>query len=112
MNNYDKCKSIVSFVCCKVLFLCVLTVMMLSSYQMAIKPMETLTAATINGAWSIDQAKNIGSLTPGKKADILILEVPNIHFIAYYLGQNVVQHVIKHGKQVVKDKKLIYDSKN
>ncbi|KKL07825.1 hypothetical protein LCGC14_2582150, partial [marine sediment metagenome] len=84
-----------------------LTVMMLASYQMAMKPMETLTAATINGAWSIEQAKNIGSLTPGKKADIIILNVPNIHFIAYYLGENVVQHVIKEGNLVVKDKQLI-----
>ena len=87
-----------------------LTVMTLSSYQMGMKPMETLTAATINGAWSINQAKNIGSLTPGKKADILILDVPNIHFIAYYLGQNDILHVIKNGTKVVDNKKLIYES--
>ncbi|MHA1991842.1 MAG: imidazolonepropionase [Candidatus Hodarchaeales archaeon] len=85
-----------------------LTVMTLSSYQMAMKPMETLTAATINGAWAIDQAKNIGSLAPGKQADIVILDVPNIHFIAYYLGQNTVRYVIKNGKTVVKNKTIEY----
>lgn len=85
-----------------------LTVMTLSSYQMAMKPMETLTAATINGAWAIDQAKNIGSLTQGKQADIVVMDVPNIHFIAYYLGQNTVRHVIKNGKLVIKDKQMIY----
>jgi imidazolonepropionase len=80
---------------------------------MAMKPMETLTAATINAAWAINQAKNIGSLTTGKQADIVILDVPNIHFIAYYLGQNTVKHVIKGGNFVVKNKELFhYSTKN
>ncbi|MFW9930838.1 MAG: imidazolonepropionase [Candidatus Thorarchaeota archaeon] len=84
-----------------------LTVMTLASYQMGLKPIESLNAATIHGAWALGQASTIGSLEVGKKADIVVLDIPNIHFIAYYLGKNTTKYVIKNGEMVVKDGKIV-----
>ena len=85
-------------------------VMMLSNYQMAIRPIESLNAATINGAWAINKPKICGSLSIGKNADIVILDIPNIYFIGYHLGQNHVVDVFKDGKRIVKNRKLLKNS--
>ena len=85
-------------------------VMMLSNYQMAIRPIESLNAATINGAWAINRSKTCGSLSVGKKADVVILDIPNIFWIGYYLGQNRVLDVFKDGKRVVKEGQLLKNS--
>ncbi len=58
---------------------------------------ECLTAATLNAANSLGLAREIGSLEPGKRADVLVLDVPNYHFLVYELGRNPVRAVIKDG---------------
>jgi len=36
----------------------------------------------------------------GKKADIIILDIPNHHQLSYWFGMNLVERVIKNGKIV------------
>jgi len=73
----------------------------LACRQMKMTPAEALTASTINAAHAINRADEIGSLEPGKKADVLILDVPNHGFLGYRFGVNLVSKVIKEGKIVV-----------
>lgn len=61
---------------------------------------EAMTAATINAAHAIDKADEIGSLELGKKADAVIMDVPNHKFLGYRFGINIVEKVVKDGRLV------------
>jgi len=68
---------------------------------MKLTPAEAITAATINAAHAVCRAGEIGSLEVGKKADIIVLDVPNHKFLGYRFGVNLVDKVIKNGRLVV-----------
>jgi imidazolonepropionase-like amidohydrolase len=55
-------------------------------------------AAAINAAAAIGRADRIGSIEPGKQADLLILSEPDYRHLRYRFGTNLVQTVIKKGK--------------
>jgi len=76
-------------------------VISLACYHMKLSPAEALTAATINGACAIQRQDEIGSLEIGKKADLIVFEVPNHEFLPYHFGVNLVSKVIKNGKIVI-----------
>jgi imidazolonepropionase len=59
---------------------------------------EVLTAATLNAAASIGRADRIGTLEPGKQADIVCLDVPNHRHLVYEHGRNAVRWVVKKGR--------------
>jgi imidazolonepropionase len=81
-------------------------VLALACYLMRMTPAEALTAATINAAHSIRQADRIGSIEPGKNADIVIFKVPDYRFLGYQLGVNAADVVLKKGKVVARDGRL------
>ncbi|TLS33836.1 imidazolonepropionase [Geobacillus thermoleovorans] len=81
-------------------------VMSLACLHMGMTPAEAMAAATINAAHAIGRAHLVGSLEPGKKADLVIFNVPNYVQIMYYYGVNHVETVIKGGKVVVNDGKV------
>lgn len=58
---------------------------------------EAISAMTINGAAAIGRADSIGSIEPGKLADMAILRFPSYKFLSYHFGMNLVQHTIKRG---------------
>ena len=62
---------------------------------------EAITAATINAAHAIGRASEVGSLEVGKKADVIVLDVPNHKFLGYRFGVNLVDKVVKNGRVVV-----------
>ena len=62
---------------------------------------EAITAVTINAAHAINRASEVGSLEVGKRADAIILNVPNHRFLGYRFGVNLVDKVIKNGRLVV-----------
>ena len=62
---------------------------------------EVITALTINGACAVGRQDRIGSIEPGKQADIVMLKFPSIHFIPYHTAINLVETVIKKGKVVL-----------
>jgi imidazolonepropionase len=40
----------------------------------------------------------VGNLETGKKADILVLDIPNYRHLGYHFGVNLVERVIKSGR--------------
>lgn len=62
---------------------------------------EALTAATLNAAAALDLAGKLGSLEPGKKADIVLLQAPDYRYLSYATGLNLVSRVFKDGHLVV-----------
>jgi imidazolonepropionase len=72
---------------------------------MKLTPAEAITAATMNAAHAIGRAGDVGSLEIGKKADIVILNVPNHKFLGYRFDVNLVDKVIKNGRLVVDKEK-------
>ena len=63
-------------------------------------PEQALTAVTLNGAAAICRADRIGSIEPGKQADLLIWNAEDLDYICYRLGSNLVETVIKKGDVV------------
>lgn len=79
-------------------------------YFMKMTPAEAITAATINAAHAIGRADEVGSLEVGKKADIIVLNVPNHFFLGYRFGVNLVDKVIKNGRLVVDEETSIAEA--
>ncbi|HVL87810.1 MAG TPA: imidazolonepropionase [Candidatus Thermoplasmatota archaeon] len=73
----------------------------LAVYRCGLFVSEAITAATINAAHAIGRANAVGSLAPGKQADLLILDAPGYEWLGYRLGVNLVDTVVKRGKVVV-----------
>ncbi len=68
---------------------------------------EVISALTINGAAAVGKESSVGSLEVGKKADVVILKYPSIHYLPYHTGINIVETVLKNGETVVKKGKGI-----
>ena len=79
----------------------------LACRQMRMTPAEAIVAATINAAHATNWAHEIGSLEPGKRADIVVLNVPNHRFLGYRFGVNLVDKVIKDGRLDVDGGRLV-----
>ncbi len=62
-----------------------------------LSPAAAIRAATIGAARAVGRADLIGSLEPGKQADLLILDLPRHEDLTYRLGHNPVETVIKCG---------------
>ena len=70
-------------------------VLSLACTEMRMSPAEAISAATINGAHALCLADRVGSLEPGKQADMLILNVQDHRELPYYFGTNNVHMTIK-----------------
>jgi imidazolonepropionase len=70
-------------------------VLSLACTEMRMSPAEAISAATINGAHAVGLAATVGSLEPGKQADLLILNVSDYRELPYYFGANNVHMTIK-----------------
>ncbi|WP_353095224.1 imidazolonepropionase [Tissierella praeacuta] len=82
-------------------------IMSFASLIMKLTPEEVITGVTINGAAALGLEKKIGSLEIGKKGDIVVFDAPNLEYILYHFGVNHVDTVVKNGKIVYRDKKII-----
>ena len=75
--------------------------MALACMNMGMTFEETLVGTTLNAAAAIHEAHRVGSLEPGKLADIAILDVEDAVNLVYYWGINHVCHVMKAGSWAV-----------
>ncbi len=70
----------------------------LACRYLRLTPAQAIAAATINAAAAIQRHNQIGSLEPGKLADVLILNVSDYRHLGYRFGGNLVHTVIKRGR--------------
>ncbi len=75
-------------------------VMSIACLELGLTPAETLAAVTINAAHSLGLGGRIGSIEPGKQADLVLWDVPTLEQIPYWLGGAPVRTVIKRGLKV------------
>ena len=85
------------------------SIMTFACFGMRLSPEEIIKGMTLNAAYGVDRAAEIGSLEPGKTADIVIFDAPNLEYIIYHFGINHVNTVIKKGKIVVENGRIIRD---
>ena len=69
----------------------------LACRQLKMTPAEAINAATINAAYALDRGDKVGSIEVGKRADIIVLDIPNHRQLPYWFGVNLVATVIKNG---------------
>lgn len=74
----------------------------LACLLLRLSPAEALAAATINAAHAIGRGHQVGSLEPGKRADVVILSEESYEAIPYRFGVNLVDTVIAGGRIVVR----------
>ena len=80
-------------------------ILSLACSQMRMTPAEAVTAATINGSYALGRGHLVGSLEPGKQADVTIMDVEDYREIPYYFGMNHCLAVLKKGQVLyTKDK--------
>ena len=73
-------------------------VVAMSCIQMRMLPEEAINAATINGAYAMELGDVTGSLSIGKKADLIITRpVPSLAYLPYAFGANLVESVFISG---------------
>ncbi|WP_299136007.1 imidazolonepropionase [uncultured Tenacibaculum sp.] len=69
--------------------------------KMKMTPEEAINAATINGAYAMNLADKVGSITKGKKANFIITkEIPSYGFIPYSFGSNLIDSVYINGEKI------------
>ena len=61
---------------------------------------EALTGTTLNAACSLGLGHELGSVEVGKRADLVLTDLPNHTHLTYELGRNPVRRVIKGGSAV------------
>ncbi len=72
----------------------------LSTMYMGMSIEETINALTYNAAAAIGRSDEVGSIEPGKLADIVLLQYPSYQFLNYHFGMNIVAQVIKGGELI------------
>lgn len=72
-------------------------VVTLACYRLRMQPEEAISAATWNAAWAVGLAAEVGSVEPGKRGDLLILEAQEVAEIPYRIATNLARSVVKDG---------------
>lgn len=74
-------------------------VVSLACIMMRLLPDEALNAATINGAFAMEIAHDAGSVSVGKKANLIFTKpVPSLAYLPYAFGENHIAHVMINGE--------------
>lgn len=67
----------------------------LACSKMKLSPEEAFNATTINGAYAMEMGDELGSITIGKKANIIITKaIPSLAYMPYSFGENCVEQVL------------------
>ncbi|MCX7750041.1 MAG: amidohydrolase family protein, partial [Candidatus Bipolaricaulota bacterium] len=74
--------------------------MSLAILKLKMSPEEVLTAVTSNAAAALNLAGELGSLEPGKRADLVVWDAATFAEIPYWMGQTLAWAVVKEGRVV------------
>lgn len=73
-------------------------VVAMSCIQMKMQPEEAINAATLNGAYAMELGDQLGSITIGKKANLIFTKpIPSIAYLPYSFGTNLIDKVMING---------------
>lgn len=75
-------------------------ILTLACIKMKLTPAEVVVASTLNAASAVAREDSLGSIEPGKQADLVIWEVPSYKHLPYHFGVNLAKTVIKKGKVI------------
>jgi imidazolonepropionase len=76
-------------------------VLAMSCIQMKMLPEEAVNAATINGAFAMECGDQLGSISIGKKANlILTAPVPSLAYLPYSFGSTLIENVMINGQLI------------
>ena len=75
-------------------------VLSLACTQMKMSPAEAITAATVNAAYSLGRGDKIGSLEPGKLANLAVFDCEDYRELAYWFGISQTHSVCVRGEAV------------
>ncbi len=76
-------------------------VVSLACIRMKMTPHEAINAATINGAFAMELQQTVGSITPGKLANLIITKpIPSLAYFPYSFGDHPVSKVVINGKVI------------
>ena len=76
-------------------------VLSLACIKMKMTPEEAINAATINGAYAMELSDVVGSITKGKKANLIMTKkIPSYTFLPYAFGSNNIDTVYINGKAI------------
>jgi len=75
-------------------------ILSLACSALRMMPAEAIAAATINAAYALRRAHRLGSLEPGKQADLIVMDVSDYREIPYYVGVNHCRMTVKAGTVV------------
>lgn len=74
-------------------------VVALACIKLKMTPQEAINAATLNAAHALELAHEMGSISKGKKANLIISKpIPSIAYWPYAFGSNLIDRVIINGK--------------
>jgi imidazolonepropionase len=74
-------------------------VVSMSCIQMKMFPEEAINAATINGAYAMELQNEAGSITIGKKANLIFTKrIPSLSYLPYAFGTNLIDKVMINGE--------------
>jgi len=79
----------------------------IAANKLRMTPNEILNATTINAAYNLGISDKVGSIELGKKADIVLMDSPNLEYLYYHFGVNHTKHVFKDGTLIYKNRNFI-----
>ena len=66
----------------------------LACIRMKLLPEEALNAVTLNAAYALELQDELGSITRGKRASLIITkEIPSLSYIPYHFSHNMIENV-------------------
>ncbi|RTL53409.1 MAG: imidazolonepropionase [Sphingobacteriales bacterium] len=76
-------------------------VVSLACIQNEFLPEEAINAATINGAFAMGIEKEVGSITIGKKANLIFTKpIPSVAYLPYHFGMHLIDKVMIEGNWI------------
>ena len=76
-------------------------VISLACIQLGLLPEEAINAATINGAYAMEIADKCGTITKGKKANLIITKpIPSLNYLPYAFASDCIEKIMLAGEWV------------